>query len=121
MTIEITLLFFKCQNDFIFVHITIFLAPSAHFKELPEEERNRCIEAGCPIILHCEISDLTAQVSWLKDGVQVHSLSGVDIQSEGHLRKLVVQSADHSHSGVYSCGFADDVITFKVDVQGNFP
>ncbi|XP_061082562.1 obscurin-like protein 1 isoform X11 [Conger conger] len=92
-------------------------APSTHFKESPEEERNRCVEAGCPIILHCEISDPTAQVSWHKDGVQLYLQSGVDIQSEGHLRKLVVQSAERSHSGVYSCSFADEVITFKVDVQ----
>ncbi|XP_061082559.1 obscurin-like protein 1 isoform X9 [Conger conger] len=94
-----------------------FEAPSTHFKESPEEERNRCVEAGCPIILHCEISDPTAQVSWHKDGVQLYLQSGVDIQSEGHLRKLVVQSAERSHSGVYSCSFADEVITFKVDVQ----
>ncbi|XP_064165968.1 obscurin-like protein 1 isoform X11 [Anguilla rostrata] len=92
-------------------------APPAHFKELAEDDRSRSVEAGCPIVLQCEISDSNAQVSWAKDGVQLHPQSGVDIQSEGQMRKLVIQSAERSHSGVYSCGFAEEVVIFKVDVQ----
>ncbi|XP_064165958.1 obscurin isoform X2 [Anguilla rostrata] len=94
-----------------------FEAPPAHFKELAEDDRSRSVEAGCPIVLQCEISDSNAQVSWAKDGVQLHPQSGVDIQSEGQMRKLVIQSAERSHSGVYSCGFAEEVVIFKVDVQ----
>ncbi|XP_035248900.1 obscurin-like protein 1 isoform X8 [Anguilla anguilla] len=94
-----------------------FEAPPAHFKELAEDDRSRSVEAGCPIVLQCEISDSNAQVSWAKDGVQLHPQSGVDIQSEGQMRKLVIQSAERSHSGVYSCDFAEEVVIFKVDVQ----
>uniref|UniRef100_A0A672M6N7 Obscurin-like protein 1 n=1 Tax=Sinocyclocheilus grahami TaxID=75366 RepID=A0A672M6N7_SINGR len=73
------------------------------------------IEAGCPIILQCEISDPTAQVSWLKDGVELQD-SGLDIQSEGTMRKMIIQSAELKHSGMYSCEAVDDRIAFKVDV-----
>ncbi|XP_026074717.1 obscurin-like protein 1 isoform X8 [Carassius auratus] len=86
------------------------------FSALPEIARNKFIEAGCPIILQCEISDRTAQVSWLKDGVELQQDSGFDIQSEGTMRKMIIQSAELKHSGVYSCEAVDDCIAFKVDV-----
>ncbi|XP_059418383.1 obscurin-like isoform X3 [Carassius carassius] len=91
-------------------------AHSVRFSALPEIARNKFIEAGCPIILQCEISDCTAQVSWLKDGVELQQDSGLDIQSEGTMRKMIIQSAELKHSGVYSCEAVDDCIAFKVDV-----
>ncbi|XP_064165966.1 obscurin-like protein 1 isoform X9 [Anguilla rostrata] len=109
---------FSCEiSDDTVQTSTDVKAPPAHFKELAEDDRSRSVEAGCPIVLQCEISDSNAQVSWAKDGVQLHPQSGVDIQSEGQMRKLVIQSAERSHSGVYSCGFAEEVVIFKVDVQ----
>ncbi|XP_070978834.1 obscurin isoform X16 [Oncorhynchus clarkii lewisi] len=86
------------------------------FSALPEVVRNKFIEAGCPIVLQCELSDPTAQVFWYKDGTKLLPENGVDIQSEGALRAVILQSAELSHSGVYSCEALDDCIAFKVDV-----
>nr|XP_046214281.1 obscurin-like protein 1 isoform X8 [Oncorhynchus gorbuscha] len=86
------------------------------FSALPEVVRNKFIEAGCPIVLQCELSDPTAQVFWYKDGTKLLPDNGVDIQSEGALRAVILQSAELSHSGVYSCEALDDCIAFKVDV-----
>ncbi|KAK6292738.1 hypothetical protein J4Q44_G00373230 [Coregonus suidteri] len=86
------------------------------FSALPEVARNKFIEAGCPIVLQCELSDPTAQVYWYKDGTKLLPENGVDIQSEGALRAVILQSAALSHSGVYSCEAVDDCIAFKVDV-----
>ncbi|KTG43782.1 hypothetical protein cypCar_00009181 [Cyprinus carpio] len=91
-------------------------AHPVRFSALPEIARNKFIEAGCPIILQCEISDPTAQVSWLKDGVELLQDSGLDIQSEGTIRRMIIQSAELKNSGVYSCEAVDDCIAFKVDV-----
>ncbi|XP_058642733.1 obscurin-like protein 1 isoform X3 [Onychostoma macrolepis] len=91
-------------------------AHPVRFSALPEIARNKFIEAGCPIILQCEISDPTAQVSWLKDGVELLQDSGLDIQSEGTMRRMIIQSAELKNSGVYSCEAVDDRIAFKVDV-----
>ncbi|XP_059356449.1 obscurin-like isoform X4 [Carassius carassius] len=91
-------------------------AHPVRFSALPEIARNKFIEAGCPIILHCEISDPTAQVSWLKDGVELLQDSGLDIQSEGTMRRMIIQSAELKNSGMYSCEAVDDRIAFKVDV-----
>lgn len=97
-----------------------FIAPPVRFSELPEIAKNKFIEAGCPIILQCEISDPTSQVCWFKDGVQLLQQTGLDIQSEGTVRKMIIQSAEPKHSGIYSCEAEDDRIAFKVDVAGDF-
>lgn len=90
------------------------------FSVLPEAERNKSIEAGCPIVLKCELSDPTAQVYWYKDGTKLFSNHELDIQSEGNMRMLVVQSAELTHSGTYSCTTVDDTMEFHVDIKGDF-
>uniref|UniRef100_A0A674B4R0 Obscurin like cytoskeletal adaptor 1b n=1 Tax=Salmo trutta TaxID=8032 RepID=A0A674B4R0_SALTR len=98
----------KTTDDAMQFHVDV--------KALPEVVRNKFIEAGCPIVLQCELSDPTAQVFWYKDGTKLLPENGVDIQSEGALRAVILQSAELSHSGVYSCEALDDCIAFKVDV-----
>lgn len=88
------------------------------FSALPEVVRNKFIEAGCPIVLQCELSDPTAQVYWYKDGTKLLPQSGIEIQSDGITRTLVVQSAEIFYSGSYSCKTKGDAIKFNVDVKG---
>ncbi|CDQ69529.1 unnamed protein product [Oncorhynchus mykiss] len=97
--------------------LNISIVPPVRFSVLPEAERNRVIEAGCPIVLKCELSDPTAQVYWYKDGIQLFSNHELDIQSEGNMRTLVVQSAELTHSGTYSCTTVDDTMEFHVDIK----
>lgn len=89
------------------------------FFSIPEVERNKSFEAGQPIVLQCELSDATAQVCWYKDGIELHSKTGIDIQSDGNMRTLIVQSADFIHSGVYTCKTKGDAIKFIVDIKGD--
>uniref|UniRef100_A0A8C8FVG4 Obscurin like cytoskeletal adaptor 1b n=1 Tax=Oncorhynchus tshawytscha TaxID=74940 RepID=A0A8C8FVG4_ONCTS len=97
--------------------LNISIVPPVRFSVLPEAERNKVIEAGCPIVLKCELSDPTAQVYWYKDGIQLFSNHELDIQSEGNMRTLVVQSAELTHSGTYSCTTVDDTMEFHVDIK----
>lgn len=76
------------------------------------------MEVGNPIVLYCELSDPEAPVRWYKNGIELHSVEGLHIQSEGTMRRIVIQSAEFSHSGVYSCDAIDDVIRFNVEVEG---
>ncbi|XP_054643858.1 obscurin-like protein 1 isoform X15 [Dunckerocampus dactyliophorus] len=92
-------------------------APSVRFSATPEAERNKTIYAGCPIILQCELSDHDAQVHWYKDGAKLFPQSGVDIQTDGLVRKLVIPSADFYHSGLYCCKTKGDTITFSVNIK----
>ncbi|XP_062390121.1 obscurin-like protein 1 isoform X5 [Sardina pilchardus] len=92
-------------------------APLVKFTPLSEMDRNKFVEVGNPIVLYCELSDPEAPVHWYKNGVELHSGEGLAIQSEGTMRRIVIQSAEFSHSGVYSCDAIDDVIRFNVEVE----
>uniref|UniRef100_A0A3B3Q3E2 Obscurin-like protein 1 n=1 Tax=Paramormyrops kingsleyae TaxID=1676925 RepID=A0A3B3Q3E2_9TELE len=92
-------------------------APPVKFSAVPEVERYKSVEAGQPIVLQCKLSDPTAQVKWYKDGIELSSQNGTDIQSDGSIRRLVIQSAQLSHSGEFSCDAVDDVIAFEVKVE----
>lgn len=78
------------------------------------------IAIGSPIILQCEVSDPAAQVSWFKDRGELYCKTGLDMKRDGSMRKLIIQSAKPSDSGIYSCSLTDDVVTFHVDVKGDF-
>jgi len=95
-----------------------FTAPLMKFSPLSEMDRNKFIEVGNPIVLYCELSDPAAPVHWYKNGVGLQATEGLHIQSEGTMRRIVIQSAEFSHSGVYCCDAIDDVIRFNVEIEG---
>ncbi|KAJ8012450.1 hypothetical protein DPEC_G00042890 [Dallia pectoralis] len=109
----------KTKGDAMMFNVDI-KAPPVRFSALPESVRNKHIEAGCPIVLECELSDPTAQVYWYKDGIKLFSTDETDIQSEGNLRTLVVHSAELTHSGSYSCTMMDDTMEFHVEIKVKF-
>ncbi|XP_034417778.1 obscurin-like protein 1 [Cyclopterus lumpus] len=92
-------------------------APLVKFSLMSEMDRNKFVEIGNPIVLYCELSDPAAPVHWYKNGVEIQTLEGQHIQSEGTMRRIVIQSAEFSHSGVYCCDAIDDVIRFNVEVE----
>lgn len=88
------------------------------FSAGPETERRMCIEAGCPIVLQCKVSDSTGEVRWFKDGKQILSQAGIDFHSEACIRRLTIESAAPSHAGVYRCTTKDDIVEFQVEIKG---
>ena len=89
------------------------------FSPLSESDSSKTVENGDAIVLYCEVSHPSGKVSWLKDGVELQPTDGLTIQSDGNMRRIVIQSADTGHSGVYTCETSGDVIKFNVDVAGN--
>ncbi|XP_065818088.1 obscurin isoform X1 [Labrus bergylta] len=106
----------KTTDDAMQFHVDV-KAPLLKFSALMEADQKQTVMAGCPIALQCELSDPTGQVSWYKDGTQLLLQSGVDIQSEGSVRSLVVPSAERAHTGIYRCESKDDDIQFAVEVK----
>lgn len=88
------------------------------FSPLPELDTRKRVETGDAIVLYCEVSHPFAQVSWFKDGEELQVTDGLNIQSDGNMRRIVIHSAEQSHSGVYTCETSGDVIKFNVDVAG---
>lgn len=89
------------------------------FRPLSDTDGNKRVESGDAIVLYCEVSHPSAQVSWFKDNKELLMSDGLNIQSEGTMRRIVIQSADASHSGVYTCETPGDVIRYNVEVAGN--
>ncbi|CAL8387571.1 unnamed protein product, partial [Gadus morhua 'NCC'] len=106
----------KTKGDAITFNVDV-TAPPVKFSAMSEADQTQTVMVGCPIALLCELSDPTGQVHWSKDGAKLIPPSGVDIQSDGNIRKLTIQSAQRSHSGVYQCETKDDAIQFSVDVK----
>lgn len=107
------MLFFGVYFWFYFVAAAVM-----KFSPLSDSDSNKTVDMSDPIVLYCEVSHPFAQVTWFKDGKELQVMDGLNIQSDGNMRRIVIQSADASHSGVYSCETAGDVIEFKVTVAG---
>ncbi|XP_044043065.1 obscurin-like protein 1a [Siniperca chuatsi] len=88
------------------------------FSPLSDLDSSKRVDTGDAIVLYCEVSHPFAKVSWFKDGKELQVTDGLNIQSDGNMRRIVIQSADASHSGVYTCETSGDVIKFNVDVAG---
>ncbi|XP_041834263.1 obscurin-like protein 1a [Melanotaenia boesemani] len=88
------------------------------FNPLSELDSNKRVDMGDAIVLYCEVSHPFAKVSWFKDGEQLQATDGLNIQSDGNMRRIVIQSAEASHSGIYTCETAGDAIKFNVNVAG---
>jgi len=87
------------------------------FSAVPEAEKNICTEAGGHFELHCKVSDPTVHVCWFHNNTQLQPETGLDIQSEGDARTLVVNPAEPSHSGLYRCETSDDSVQFTVETS----
>lgn len=102
----------------LFFGVYFFAAAVVKFSPLSDLDGNKRVDIGEAIVLYCEVSHPFAKVSWFKDGKELQVTDGLNIQSDGNMRRIVIQSADASHSGVYTCETAGDVIKFNVDVAG---
>ncbi|XP_076011355.1 obscurin-like protein 1a [Genypterus blacodes] len=88
------------------------------FGPLSELDSNKKVESGDAIVLYCEVSHPFAKVSWFKDGEELHVTDSLNIQSDGNMRRIVIQSAEAAHSGVYTCKTTGDDVKFNVEVGG---
>lgn len=88
------------------------------FTPLSASDSVKQVEAGDAIVLYCEVSHPFAVVSWFKDEEELQVTDGLNIQSDGNMRRVVIHQAEAGHAGVYSCKTAHDAIEFKVEVAG---
>ncbi len=96
------------------------LAIPVTYSTIFDVERTKSLEPGKLLELECEVADATVPVCWYKDGIKLFPQNGLDIQSNGTLRRLIIPSAELLHSGLYSCETSDDTIHFTVDIKGDF-
>ncbi|CAH2281870.1 obscurin isoform X12 [Pelobates cultripes] len=67
--------------------------------------------------LSCEVSQTTIEVTWYKDGKLITSSEKVRIESEGQLRRLILEKAEKNDDGEYSCEAAGQKVNFTISVK----
>ncbi|KAK0135676.1 Obscurin-like protein 1 [Merluccius polli] len=107
----------EAAGDVVKFNVQVAATP-VKFSNVPQDERTKVQEVGEPVTLECDVTNPYAQVFWYRDEEQIFNQPGIDLLEAGHRRTLVIQSAELSHSGVYTCQTTDDVATFSVEVKG---
>ena len=74
---------------------------------------------GSPTELECEISDMSGEVTWLKEGKPFVLDERVRAQNgSGGVRLLTIEKADFEDAAEYTCKFADLTTKAKLTVTG---
>ncbi|KAM6945398.1 obscurin-like protein 1a [Aplochiton taeniatus] len=88
-----------------------------NFLPLSEHDSQKRVESGGAVVLYCEVTHQSGDVRWFKDGAELQESDGLTIQSEGNMRRIIIQSAEATDSGAYTCQTANDVVRFNVEVE----
>ncbi|XP_066483103.1 obscurin isoform X3 [Tiliqua scincoides] len=64
--------------------------------------------------LSCEVAQAKTEVKWFKDGKLITSNKKFKVESEGKMRRLIVQQVDKKDVGEYTCEAAGQKLAFKV-------
>ncbi|XP_059495977.1 obscurin isoform X15 [Stegostoma tigrinum] len=67
-------------------------------------------------VLSCEVSQLKTEVKWSKSGKSLSSSQKLKLESDGRIRRLIIQKAELKDGGSYVCEAAGEKLTFDVDV-----
>ncbi|XP_071978395.1 obscurin-like protein 1 isoform X2 [Engystomops pustulosus] len=90
--------------------------PPVKFVNTNEDTELSCVN-GEPLVLSCEVSRENAHVRWYRDGVEVEESDNIRLESDGRVRRLVIQSAQIQDSGEYVCDARDDAVFYSVLVS----
>ncbi|XP_039609186.1 obscurin isoform X1 [Polypterus senegalus] len=71
--------------------------------------------------LSCEVSEAQTEVNWCKDGKVLTSTKKNVIESEGKIRRLVIENAEKKNSGIYTCEAAGEKLAFQLQVSDPEP
>lgn len=115
----------------LFLYVTLNLvAPLVKSSALSETDQTKTVMADSPVTLQCELSDSSQDAGWCKDETELLPQSGADLQSEGNLHGIYLQSEGHvqrivvpptlqTHIGTYHRELKDDDIQFAAELKGD--
>lgn len=64
---------------------------------------DQTVEEEATAILECELSREKADVTWFRDGQEIHKTKKYDMVAEGCIRKLIIKDCTLDDSKVYTC------------------
>ncbi|KAG8443503.1 hypothetical protein GDO86_012051 [Hymenochirus boettgeri] len=65
-------------------------------------------------MLSCEVFQAQTEVKWYKDGKTITSSKRVRVETDGKIRRLVLDQIEKKDSGEYTCEAAGQKISFKI-------
>ncbi|MGH0174100.1 UNVERIFIED_CONTAM: hypothetical protein FKN15_071392 [Acipenser sinensis] len=75
-----------------------------------------CEAAGEKMAFHIEVSQTQTEVKWYKDGKLLSSSKKIKVESDGKIRRLVVESVEKKDAGQYTCEAAGEKMAFHIEV-----
>lgn len=75
---------------------------------------------GETIVLDCQVSRSNAEVIWKKNGEEIEENANITIIEDGSTRQLTIHSSRVEDTGQYLCDAKDDVMDFRVKINGRF-
>uniref|UniRef100_A0A7N4PFA3 non-specific serine/threonine protein kinase n=1 Tax=Sarcophilus harrisii TaxID=9305 RepID=A0A7N4PFA3_SARHA len=84
-----------------------------------EQQTQNQVEAmaGSSATLSCEVAEAQTEVTWYKDGKKLSPSQKVHVEAKGRSRQLVVQQAERTDAGEYTCEAGGQKVTFRLDIQ----
>lgn len=76
------------------------------------------VKEGDSGVFSCELSKLGAPVDWRKGRVVLKPGYKYEMKQEGRLTKLIVNNAEESDAGKYTCKTNDSQSTAELTVKG---
>lgn len=70
------------------------------------------------MVLSCELSCLDAPAQWYKDRKRVEESDGLQLESVGPHRQLIIPSAQAQDAGQFVCDVGGDSVFFDIIVTG---
>ncbi|XP_048474365.1 obscurin [Rhincodon typus] len=92
------------------------LEPEPVFANKESVQREVKVRTSETAILSCEVSQLKTEVKWSKSGKILTSGQEVKLESDGRIRRLIIQNAKSKDRGNYVCEAAGEKLTFFVQV-----
>lgn len=71
------------------------------------------------VVLSCELSRASGEVTWFKSDAEVFPSKNVVVQSDGRKRLLLIKKVAKNDAASYSCDCVTDRTTAKLAVEGN--
>ncbi|XP_041040413.1 obscurin isoform X3 [Carcharodon carcharias] len=106
---------FKTKADEIGMNVTV-KEPEPGFVNKESVEKQITVRASENAILSCEVSQLKTEVKWSKSGKILSPSWKVKLESDGRIRKLVIQNAELKDGGNYICEAAGEKLIFHIEV-----
>ncbi|ELK03225.1 Obscurin [Pteropus alecto] len=99
----------------IFFHLDV-TEPTVVFAKEQQARSEVQAEAGASATLSCKVAQSQTEVTWYKDGKKLSESSKVHMETNGCVRRLVLQQAGKADGGEYSCEAGGQRVSFHLDV-----